>query len=165
MFSIKGKGIVLELGKPFEIDGVKYSSTWLQYATTEELNAAGIVVMPAPPYYDANFYLSDGSPRELEDTTKTFTNEEGEEVEQSILGLKTEWINKVNYGRNQLLKNTDWYIVRKYERDIDVPVEAEEYRAAVHAEGARLEEAILAVTTVEELKEVVTSQNWPTLEA
>jgi len=163
MFSIKGKGIVLELGKPFEIDGVKYSSMWLQYATTEELNAAGIVEMPAPLSYDANFYFSDGLPKELEDTTRTFTNEEGEEVEQFILGLKTEWNNKINYNRNQLLQNTDWYIVRKYERDIDVPAEVETYRAAVHTEGARLEDAILDATTVEELKEVVSKQNWPTL--
>jgi len=163
MFSIKGKGIVLELGKPFEIDGVKYSSTWLQYATTEELNDAGIVEMPAPAFYDANFYFSDGSPRDLEDSTEVFTNEEGVEVEQSKLGLKTEWINRVNYNRNQLLANTDWYIIRKYERDVDIPTTVEEYRAAVHTEGTRLEEAILAATNVEDLKEVVTSQNWPIL--
>jgi len=163
MYSIQGKGIALNIDEPFELDGVKYASSWLRYSTQAEKDALGIVETPKLPEYDANFYTSDGTPKNLEDTSSVFVNETGEEIEDSRIGLKTEWINKVNYNRNQLLQNTDWYIVRKYERDVDVPAEVEAYRAAVHAEGARLEEAILAATTVEELKEVVTHQNWPTL--
>ena len=150
MFSIKGKGIILNLDQPFELDGVKYAASWLRYATLQEKEAIGIVETSDLPAFDTRFYWSENIPKALED-------------EETNFGLKSSWVFQIKQTLNQLLQNTDWYIVRKYERDIDVPVEVEEYRAAVHAEGARLEEAILAATTVEELKEVVTQQNWPTL--
>ena len=171
MFSIKGKGIILNLDQPFEIDGVKYAASWLRHATLKEKEAIGIVETPDPPAFDTRFYWSENNPKRLEDeevtTENTIVDEEGNETVETKTytqyGLKANWVSQIKQTLNQLLQNTDWYIVRKYERDIDVPVEVEEYRAAVHAEGARLEEAILAVTTVEELKEVVTSQNWPIL--
>lgn len=171
MLSIKGKGIVLKLDQPFEIDGVKYAASWLRYSTKKERDALGIVETPDAPTFDTRFYWSENKPRTLEDeeVTREITvvDEEGNEnvitKTNTIIGLKSNWVSQIKQIVNQSLQNTDWYIVRKYERDIDVPAEVEEYRAAVHAEGARLEEAILAATTVEELKEVVTNQNWPTL--
>ena len=172
MFSIKGKGIILNLDQPFEIDCVKYAASWLRHATLKEKEAIGIVETPDPPSFDNRFYWDENIPKKLEDeeVTEEYStiDEEGNEVPETRTytqyGLKSNWVSQTKQTLNQLLQNTDWYIVRKYERDIDVPVEVEEYRAAVHAEGARLEEAILAVTTVEELKEVVTRQNWPSLE-
>ena len=171
MFSIKGKGIILRMDQPFEIDGVKYAASWLRYASLKEKEAIGIVETPDPPVFDTRFYWSENNPKALEDEEfveeYTTVDEEGNEVPETrtrtIPGLKTYFVSQIKQTLNQLLQNTDWYIVRKYERDVDVPAEVEEYRAAVHAEGARLEEAILAATTVEELKEVVTQQNWPTL--
>jgi hypothetical protein len=173
MFSIKGKGIILKLDQPFEIDGVKYAASWLRHSSKNERDALGIVETPDTPTFDTRFYWSETTPKRLEDeeVTEDYTvvDEEGNETTETKTytsrGLKTSWISQIKQTVNQSLQNTDWYIVRKYERDIDVPAEVEAYRAAVHAEGARLEEAILAATTVEELKEVVTHQNWPTLEA
>jgi len=171
MLSIKGKGIILKLDQPFEIDGVRYAASWLRYSTKKERDALGIVETPDAPTFDTRFYWSENNPKRLEDEeiTEEYTvvDEEGNETTETKTytsrGLKTSWVLQTKQIVNQSLQNTDWYIVRKYERDVDVPVEVEEYRAAVHAEGARLEEAILAATTVEELKEVVTHQNWPTL--
>lgn len=171
MLSIKGKGIVLKLDQPFEIDGVRYAASWLRQSTKKERDALGIVETPDAPTFDTRFYWSENNPKTLEDeevtTENTVVDEEGNETTETQThtnyGLKSNWVSQIKQTVNQSLQNTDWYIVRKYERDVDVPAEVEAYRAAVHAEGARLEEAILAATTVEELKEVVTNQNWPTL--
>ena len=171
MLSIKGKGIVLKLDQPFEVDGVRYAASWLRYSTKKERDALGIVETPDPPAFDTRFYWSENNPKTLEDEEVTRENtvddEEGNETTETQThtnyGLKSNWVSQIKQTVNQSLQNTDWYFVRKYERDVDVPAEVEAYRAAVHAEGARLEEAILAATTVEELKEVVTHQNWPTL--
>jgi hypothetical protein len=59
-----------------------------------------------------------------------------------------------------MLASTDWMVVRKLERNIDIPAEVATKRAAVVAEADRLETAISAVTTVEELINVVESANF-----
>ena len=158
MYSVSGKGIILEMDKPFEIDGVKYSSGWLRNSTDAERAEIGIVESPDPEVYDTRFYTSNGEALRLEDLEI-----ERDDLSITSPGLRTFWLQSNKIRLKGLLQETDWYIVRKYERDVDVPAEVEAYRAAVHAEGARLEEAILAATTVEELEEVVTQQNWPTL--
>jgi len=78
-------------------------------------------------------------------------------------GLKTTFTQQVKNSCNSLLQPTDWMIVRKHERNIDIPAEVVTYRAAVIAECDRLEAAIAATTNIEELKVVISGQNWPKL--
>jgi hypothetical protein len=67
-------------------------------------------------------------------------------------GLKSQWIAKVKYNTNMTLANTDWYVIRKAERSVDIPADVATYRAAVVAWATSTEASITAVTTVEELK-------------
>lgn len=76
-------------------------------------------------------------------------------------GLKSQWIGQVKSITNSLLSGTDWMIVRKVERNIDVPAATQTYRAAVVAECDRLEAAITAAASIEALIAVVNAQNWP----
>ena len=50
------------------------------------------------------------------------------------------------------LAQTDWYVIRKAERSVDIPADVATYRAAVIAWAQTTEASITAVTTVEELK-------------
>ena len=52
-------------------------------------------------------------------------------------------------------------VIRKMERDIDIPTDTATFRASVITESNRLETAINAATTVEELITAVQSANWP----
>jgi len=52
-------------------------------------------------------------------------------------------------------------VIRKAERNIDIPAEVISRRAAIVAECDRLEAAITACATVEELITVVGNQGWP----
>jgi hypothetical protein len=52
------------------------------------------------------------------------------------------------------LAQTDWYVIRKAERNIDIPADIATYRAAVIAWATATEASITAVTTVEELKAI-----------
>jgi hypothetical protein len=74
--------------------------------------------------------------------------------------LKTLCISQFKDTAGQLLAQTDWMIVRKMERSIDVPDETATYRASVVAECARLETAITSATDVAALIVVVGSQDW-----
>lgn len=69
-------------------------------------------------------------------------------------GLKSIHIAQVKQTANSILAQTDWMVIRKAERNVDIPADIVAYRAAVVAKVAELETAISAVTTVEALKEL-----------
>ena len=76
-------------------------------------------------------------------------------------GLKTNFTHQAKQTCNYLLQESDWMIVRKHERNIDVPEEVATYRAAVIAECDRIETALAATTTLDEVIEVVNDFSWP----
>ena len=69
-------------------------------------------------------------------------------------GLKSDHIARVKQAANSILAQTDWMVIRKAERNIDIPADTVAYRAAVVAKASELEAAISAVTSVEELMAV-----------
>jgi len=86
-------------------------------------------------------------------------NKETEQMEDTAerlvtKGLKSNHIAQVKHNTNTTLAQTDWYVIRKAERNVDIPAEVATYRAAVVSWANATEAAILAVTTVEELKEI-----------
>ena len=76
-------------------------------------------------------------------------------------GLKTSMTEQVKRTANSLLANTDWMVIRKAERDVDIPSATATYRAAVLTECARLETAIANAADVDALAAVMAAQNWP----
>lgn len=91
------------------------------------------------------------TPKALEDVT------EGEVVTK---GLKSQWIAQIKATAGSMLAQTDWTVMRKAERNIDIPADVATARAAIVAECNRLESEILNATDVEALIAVVQAQNW-----
>jgi hypothetical protein len=77
------------------------------------------------------------------------------------LGYKSTYKNHVTVTQNNLLDNTYWMLVRKKERDIDVPTEVTTERTAINTEANRLIAAIEAATTTEDVDEAFKSASWP----
>jgi hypothetical protein len=69
-------------------------------------------------------------------------------------GLKSNNIAQVKHNANMTLAQTDWYVIRKAERNIDIPADVVSKRAAIVAWTTATEASITAVTTVEELKAI-----------
>lgn len=69
-------------------------------------------------------------------------------------GLKSQCIAKVKHNTNMTLAQTDWCVIRKAERSVEIPVSVATYRADVVAWATATEASITAVTTVEQLKEI-----------
>jgi hypothetical protein len=141
-------------------DGTQYPSNFLRLSSPQEREAIGITEVPDEIPHDQRYfwgYDSDGNliPKQLED--ETVTPEEGESYTQT--GLKTQHIRQTKETANTLLAPTDWYIVRNFERNIEVPVGIVSYRAAVIVVSDAREELISAVTTVEELKSLYESSS------
>jgi len=66
-------------------------------------------------------------------------------------GLKSGHIEQVKRTANSILSQTDWMVIRKAERNIDIPADVATYRAVVVTKASELEASISAVTSVEEL--------------
>ncbi len=80
---------------------------------------------------------------------------------RDLATLKTSMTEEIKSTANGRLSKTDWMIIRKYERDVAIPSATATYRAAVHTECIRLEEAIAGAGDVDALSTVMGAQNWP----
>ena len=133
----------------------------MRLTSLEEKEAVGIVEVPDETVsYDDRFWWSADNPKQLDDIT--VTPEEGEPYTQH--GLKHQWTAQVKDTANKLLAQTDWMVIRKIERNVDVPEATTTYRQAVIAECTRLANAIKIAVDVQALIDVVTTQNWPSEE-
>ena len=131
----------LQIDTAFSHNGVNYPQNWLRLATPQDRAAIGITEAAEPARYDDRFYWGVDNPKDLD-------------------GLKTLWTEQVKDTASKLLAATDWMVIRKVERNIDIPAETVTYRADVLAECDRLTTAIAAASNVEDLITAVSNQSW-----
>lgn len=112
-------------------------------ATPKALEDKEEVDQDGNPMYVKVLGEVDGKPAMVDSTKRLVTK-----------GLKSNHIAQVKQTANSILAQTDWMVIRKAERNVDIPADIVAYRAAVVAKAAELEIAISAVTTVEALKEL-----------
>lgn len=156
MFLLNGK--VLQPGAQFTHNGTTYPPQWLYQTTLEEKQAIGISEVPDPVRADDRFYW-DGNfnnPKALED--KEETDSEGNK--STTKGLKSNFIAQIKDTAGKLLAQTDWYVIRKAERGIEIPSKIVTERAKIVAEADRLELSINECEYLEPFITVVTNQKW-----
>ena len=132
--------------------------------------------------FDPKYYWGLDNPKILEDREES--DEDGNPLYVQILdptlgpqgsmvdseerlvatGLKTTCTTEVKVITSNLLKPTDYYIIRNEVESLEIPEDVVTYRAAVITESDRVVTAIAAVDTVEELIEVMSSIAWPKAE-
>ena len=138
----------IQLDTPFTHNDIQYPANWIRLATEEDKSAIGLVWEADAVRADDRFYW-DGNinnPKALEDVTETVN-----EKEYTTKGLKSNFIAQVKTTAGSILAQTDWMVIRKAERNVDIPSSVATYRASVVAKATELETAISAVTTVEQL--------------
>jgi len=154
MFLLNGNR--LPEGVPFtDAEGNQYPANWLNLSTEEEKDAAGITWVADPVSVDNRFYWDTDLPKALDDKTETVDGKE-----YITKGLKSNFVAQVKDTAGKLLNATDWMVIRKAERNVDIPSDAVAKRAEIVAEANRLETAINDTTTIEALIEVLNAQNW-----
>jgi hypothetical protein len=130
MFTLNGTPISADVA--FTHNDIQYPANWIRLATPEERAAIGIEEVPDPAWYDQRFYWGVDNPKDLDQ-------------------LKTQWIAQTKADANANLSQTDWMVIRKAERNIDIPADVVTSRAAIITAANDKEAAITAATTVEEL--------------
>jgi len=142
MFLINGQR--LQEGTVFkDADGITYPPNWLNQSTEEQKAAIGITWVVDQVRADDRFYWGGdiNSPKDL-------------------VGLKSQFVTQIKDTAGKLLSQTDWYIIRKAERNVEIPTEIALKRTQIVTESNRLETDINATTSVESLIEVLNIQNW-----
>ena len=151
MFLLNGNK--LSEGTAFtDANGNKYPANFLNLSTEEEKAAIGITWVDDPAPVDTRFYWDTNLPKALEDKL--------EEDGSTTKGLKTQYVAQVKDTAGKMLNATDWYVIRKAERNVDMPSGVVTKRAVIVAEANRLETAVNGASTVEALIEVLNAQNW-----
>jgi hypothetical protein len=142
MFLLNGK--VIQPGSSFtDVNGTQYPPQWLYQTTLAEKNAIGITEVPDPVRADDRFYW-DGditNPKDLKE-------------------LKETYVKQVKEIAGTLLSQTDWQVLRKFERSLDIEPGVIDQRAYILAEANRLESEIKSAFNVEALIQVLNDQKW-----
>ncbi len=136
----------------YDANGVQYGSGWLNQATEEQKAAIGITWVADPTPIDTRFYWDTDLPKALEDKL--------EEDGSTTKGLKSNFKAQVKDTANKLLANTDWYVIRKAERSVDIPTDIADQRSAIVTEANRLDSEIDLVDSVEGLIAILNNQAW-----
>jgi hypothetical protein len=138
----------------YDANGTQYPPQWLNTSTEEQKLAIGITWVADVVRADDRFYW-DGdinNPKALEDKL--------EEDGSTTKGLKSQFVAQIKDTAGKLLNATDWYVIRKSERNVEIPAEVALKRTQIVTESNRLEVDINGTTTVEELITVLNNQNW-----
>ena len=161
----------IQLDTPFTHNDIQYPANWIRLASEEDKEAIGLVWEADATRADDRFYW-DGNinnPKALED--KLEVDEDGNPMFVKVLdktdpqnpvmvdsterlvtkGLKSNFISQVKTTAGSILAQTDWMVIRKAERNVDIPSAVATYRASVVTKATELEASITAVTTVEQL--------------
>ena len=94
------------------------------------------------------------TPKALEDVTET---PEGQTEPVTTKGLKSQWIAQIKASANSQLASTDWMVIRKAERDVEIPADVVAERAKIISDCTAKEAAITAATTIDELVQALST--------
>jgi len=162
---------VIPLDTPFTTeDGIQRPANWIRLASEADKSAIGLV-WEADPVRASDVFYWDGNinnPKALEDNEES--DQDGNPLYVKVLGvvdgkpamvdsdkrlvtkgLKSNFIAQIKTTAGSILAQTDWMVIRKAERNVDIPTAVATYRASVVAKATELETSISAVTTVEQL--------------
>jgi hypothetical protein len=97
------------------------------------------------------------TPKALEDVTET---PEGATKAVTTKGLKSQYVAQFKQTANSMLATTDWTVIRKAERNVDIPADVAAQRAKILAECDRLAAAVTAAQDMPAFILAVQSANW-----
>jgi hypothetical protein len=155
MFAIVRDGAIIKLIRPhtaFELDGVEYNAKWTVRMTAEEKTALGITEVYSNPKPDERFYWVQENPIAMIDGLPRITFKA---IAKDLDALKEQFIAQERDNANKLLTNSDWVVIRKIERNIDIPEDVAELRANTLLQFHEKETAITDASTVEELINII----------
>ena len=139
--------VTLKEGKSWTDDnGIKHPTNWAVWTETYKKNVIGLTWADPPKTFDNEYYFG-------------WNADESALLPKPLADLKTSKLSLARHIVQNDLSETDWYVTRKYERDIAIPSEVSAYRTAVLTNYTSLQSAINSASDIDELKAIYTSTN------
>lgn len=132
----------------YEVNGSVVTRTYTN--TPKALEDKAEFKEDGSPLYVQVFDATVGDHGLMVDTTEQFITK----------GLKSTKITEIKITANLLLASTDWMVIRKAERNIDIPSATVAKRAAILTECDRLISAINASSDIDTFVSAINSANW-----
>ena len=142
----------------------------------------GLTWKDDPKPFDNRFYSSADVAKPLQDVK--WTDKDSDKPADvkvgdiKSFGIINQLISDSKEQANSLLESTDWYVIRKAERDVDIPDNVKTYRTAILTQLGKIETAISAAKTLTAFKKLfqdtldsdgslktraVMNEDWPKL--
>jgi hypothetical protein len=140
----------LDPAKPFIIDGIVYPGKWLLEATDDQLRDLGITRSADPPNCDSRFYWG------LDQNNVCIPKKHGD--------LVTQWTQATHQKANDILRPTDWVIVRQLDNGIAPDENMTDWRQAIRDAAEEKMAKIAATYDTYQLQVYVTGgeyNTWP----
>ena len=136
-------GTVINQPRNVTINDVVYPAASFYSWTAEERQQLGIKMYTELPY-DGEHYVSTGIVTDETDDAVVITHTT--EPRYTVSGLQTVKKAAVKQASWDLLHDTDWYVVRKYEDNSEIPANIASYRSSVRSAANDAEIAIDAIS-------------------
>ena len=121
--------------KAMTIGGIQYSRDIFKLWTVAERKAVGLVpITTTGSHLDTTYYTEDNESYAISEDKASVVRTIGTKAADKVLAtLKSQQVTNAKGICNGSLKNTDWYVTRKYERSVAIPDKIIAFRAAVLA--------------------------------
>ena len=132
--------VTLKEGSSWTDDnGIKHPTNWAIWTDNYKKDVMGLTWVDPPKTFNEEYYFG-------------WNADESALLPKPLTDLK---ISKITSARRTVqsdLSRSDWYITRKYERDVAIPSEVSAYRTAVLTNYTSLQSAINSASDIDELK-------------
>lgn len=153
MFAVVQNGEVrqvLQMGVAFSVGDKHYSSNFLRTSSAQEKLEAGVWEIIEGTHPDDRFYWVSGPAYRVNEVDSVVEASYGGTAKE-LDGLKTQFVAQAKAAAGSALAATDWMVIRKFERGVELSAEVTAERAQIVADCNAKEAALNAATTVEEL--------------
>ena len=145
--------VTLKEGSSWTDDnGIRHPTNWGIWTDTYKKDVMGLTWVDPPKTFDEEYYFG-------------WNADESALLPKPLADLK---ISKITSARRTVqsdLSRSDWYVTRKYERDVAIPSEVSAYRTAVLTNYTSLQSAINSASDIDELKAIYETTNGASQDA
>jgi len=145
--------------KAMTISGIQHPRGIFKLWTVSELKSIGIVpITTTGSHLNTDYYTEENEAYAIANDKASVVKTIGTKAaDKTLATVKSQQVTNAKRMCNSLLKNTDWYVTRKYERSVDIPDKIIAFRAAVVAVYTAAKSAINGAANIGALVTVNTT--------
>ena len=132
--------------------GIQHPANWDTWSSKEK-EERNLKEVANPVYPDERLYFS-VTDNQWNITSTAKAIDDSGSGDNLVLGLKSTFKNEVKKKQGSLLSKTDWYIIRKSDKNTAIPSNVQTWRDAIRTKAKAMEDAIDACSKVSDIEKL-----------